>query len=304
MCAGCRGQYHLHCLNPRPVAPRGERLQLLDYFCSDCMSTSWAADQHIANAYAHVKSSNSLRVAPSDASTYSFGYEEGPNFTLQRFREYADNFKASVLKGTAAEAAGALLSQHQRRERRRSDEEIARAIELQYWDTVSLQQQIQRGREHSEPLAVLYGSDQDTNMLGSGFPTLQRFAQERRERARAHAEGRSVGSNAALEKQSHKDRQYWSSGWNLVNLPTVRGSILQHAPGRVTGITSPWLYLGMLFSSFSWHVEDHNLASINYLHTGAAKSWWGASGSDYEQFSKIARELAPQLFEGRAPHLL
>jgi hypothetical protein len=303
LCTECRGQHHVQCLQPQPVAPRGERLQSLDFFCAGCMSATRAVDEHIADAYVKAGQQEGKRASrkATDAEIYSFGFEEGPCFTLQRFKEYADKFKASILKGTAAEKAGALMPHHRRQQS--NEDQIARAIELQYWDTISLQQQIKR--EHSEPLAVLYGSDLDTVSLGSGFPTLQRFAQKRRKQARAYAEGRHVENNSsAMERQSEEGRQYWNSGWNLVNLPTARGSILQHAPGHVTGITSPWLYVGMLFSSFSWHVEDHNLASIAYLHKGASKSWWGASGSDYEQFTMIARSLAPQIFEQREDLLM
>jgi hypothetical protein len=45
----------------------------------------------------------------------------------------------------------------------------------------------------------------------------------------------------------------------------------------IDGINKPWLYLGMLFSSFCWHREDIYLASINYMHSGDGKQWycWG-----------------------------
>lgn len=42
---------------------------------------------------------------------------------------------------------------------------------------------------------------------------------------------------------------------------------------QVEGLTHPWLYFGALFATFCWHTEDHFLYSMNYLHTGASKTW-------------------------------
>lgn len=42
----------------------------------------------------------------------------------------------------------------------------------------------------------------------------------------------------------------------------------------VEGVSYPWLYFGMLFSTFCWHNEDHFLYSINYMHEGEGKTWW------------------------------
>ena len=36
------------------------------------------------------------------------------------------------------------------------------------------------------------------------------------------------------------------------------------------GVMMPWLYVGSCMSAFCWHVEDHALYSINYLHVGGA----------------------------------
>lgn len=55
------------------------------------------------------------------------------------------------------------------------------------------------------------------------------------------------------------------------------------------GVTDPMLYIGMLFSMFAWHVEDHYLYSINYHHCGAPKTWYGVPGSAAHEFEKVVQ---------------
>ena len=77
--------------------------------------------------------------------------------------------------------------------------------------------------------------------------------------------------------------------WNLHNLPFANGSLLRHVPHVINGINVPWLYIGMLFASFAWHVEDNYLLSISYLHAGSPKVWYGSpatSASDLERTMK------------------
>lgn len=45
----------------------------------------------------------------------------------------------------------------------------------------------------------------------------------------------------------------------------------------ITGVMVPWLYVGSCLSAFCWHVEDHALYSVNYLHLGAPKVWLPSS---------------------------
>ncbi|RVW66802.1 Lysine-specific demethylase JMJ706 [Vitis vinifera] len=58
-------------------------------------------------------------------------------------------------------------------------------------------------------------------------------------------------------------------------LPQLPKSPLRLCETSIPGVTDPMLYIGMLFSMFAWHVEDHYLYSINYHHCGAPKTWYG-----------------------------
>ncbi len=60
---------------------------------------------------------------------------------------------------------------------------------------------------------------------------------------------------------------------NLQVLPKSPASVLRLLDLDIPGVTSPMLYIGMLFATFCWHVEDNYLYSINYQHLGAAKTW-------------------------------
>ena len=35
------------------------------------------------------------------------------------------------------------------------------------------------------------------------------------------------------------------------------GNLLRHVEENIPGVMVPWVYMGMLFSSFAWHIEDH-----------------------------------------------
>ncbi len=61
-----------------------------------------------------------------------------------------------------------------------------------------------------------------------------------------------------------------ASNWNLNQLNTL----LQVVGRGLPGITTSMLYVGMWKAMFSWHVEDMDLHSINYLHHGAPKFWY------------------------------
>ncbi|XP_040008959.1 lysine-specific demethylase 5B-B [Xiphias gladius] len=131
-----------------------------------------------------------------------------------------------------------------------------------------------------EDVTVEYGADIASKEFGSGFPIL----------------------NGKL-KVSPADEKYLKCGWNLNNLAMMNPSVLTHVTADICGMTLPWLYVGMCFSSFCWHIEDHWSYSINYLHWGEPKTWYGAPGFAAEQLEKVMKKLAPELFESQ-PDLL
>jgi len=63
--------------------------------------------------------------------------------------------------------------------------------------------------------------------------------------------------------------------WNLQNLNTVLQRQLIKHNMCIPGVSTPFLYVGSYKSTFCWHTEDMELASINYLHMGAPKTWYG-----------------------------
>ncbi|KAH7659085.1 Clavaminate synthase-like protein [Dioscorea alata] len=84
--------------------------------------------------------------------------------------------------------------------------------------------------------------------------------------------------------------QLGKTKWNLKRLSRLPKSILRLLGAAIPGVTDPMLYIGMLFSMFAWHVEDHYLYSINYHHCGAFKTWYGIPGHAAPDFERVVRD--------------
>lgn len=65
-------------------------------------------------------------------------------------------------------------------------------------------------------------------------------------------------------------------------------SILNLLGGFLPGVSSAYLYIGTWRAMFAYHVEDLDLYSINYLHSGAAKSWYSIKQKDRKRFEALA----------------
>ena len=97
------------------------------------------------------------------------------------------------------------------------------------------------------------------------------------------------------QQEEEEDVKKWSS-WNLNLLPKQRQSLLRHMREAHPGVTDPMVYVGMLFSTFCWHKEDNFLYSINYLHTGAHKTWYGVPAHATHAFETAFQKQLPHLF--------
>ncbi|ONK64081.1 uncharacterized protein A4U43_C07F21890 [Asparagus officinalis] len=183
----------------------------------------------------------------------SFGFVPGKDCSLEIFRRKNDRVKRKWLGQTCTTRA---------------------QIEKRFWEIVE-----GKGGE----VEVMYGSDLDTSVYGSGFPR--------------------VDDPVPASVDSDVWREYCSSPWNLNNLPKLSGSMLRAVHDNIAGVMVPWLYIGMLFSSFCWHVEDHFFYSINYMHWGEPKCWYGVPGAEASAFEQVMRNTLPDLFDAQ-PDLL
>lgn len=139
-------------------------------------------------------------------------------------------------------------------------------VEKEFWRLVS---------NLNETVEVEYGADIHSTTHGSGFPTIER------------------------DPRNH----YSTDSWNLNVLPLHQDSLFKHIKSDISGMTVPWLYVGMCFSTFCWHNEDHYAYSANYQHFGATKTWYGVPGADAEKFEAAMKNAIPELFESQ-PDLL
>lgn len=143
-------------------------------------------------------------------------------------------------------------------------------VEREFWRIMSSME---------DTVTVEYGADLHTNDYGSGFAT------------------------SAAKNLMKDDSYYLNHPWNLNNLPVLEGSVFKHINTNISGMIVPWMYVGMCFSTFCWHNEDHWSYSINFLHWGEPKSWYGVPGEHADTFERAMKRVAPELFESQ-PDLL
>ena len=130
---------------------------------------------------------------------------------------------------------------------------------------------------------------------------------------------------------------YSKDPWNLNNISILPDSLLRFIKSDISGMTVPWIYVGMAFSTFCWHNEVNTKRSFiscpvfiditsritirtvstivsvsraffsvthcSSVHWGETKTWYGVPGRDAEKFEAAIKREAPDLFEAQ-PDLL
>ncbi|KAK2975102.1 hypothetical protein RJ640_018904, partial [Escallonia rubra] len=183
----------------------------------------------------------------------SFGFVPGKQYSVEAFKRVADRAKRKWFGSVSASRV---------------------QLEKKFWEIVE---------GSVGEVEVMYGSDLDTSVYGSGFPRVN------------DQKPPSIGVEVW--------DKYCATPWNLNNLPMLQGSMLRAVHNSIAGVMVPWLYIGMLFSSFCWHFEDHCFYSMNYLHWGEPKCWYSVPGSEAGAFEKVMRNSLPDLFDAQ-PDLL
>ncbi|KAE8655311.1 Lysine-specific demethylase JMJ18 [Hibiscus syriacus] len=203
-------------------------------------------------------------VESTSESNEKFGFSSGSDFTLEEFQRYAKEFKVTYFKRDCDKDSKPGVVEYSKWEPSWED------IEGEYWKIVE---------QSTDEVEVYYGADLETGTFGSGFPK---------------ASATLTGNDAD---------KYTTSGWNLNNFPRLQGSVLSFEGCDISGVIVPWLYVGMCFSSFCWHVEDHHLYSLNYMHWGDPKIWYGVPRNHASTLEAALRKHLPDLFEEQ-PDLL
>jgi histone demethylase JARID1 len=194
------------------------------------------------------------------------GFDDGKSYTIAEYKEMADKF----YRDWAEQHYGGI-------------ENIPfESLAKDYWDIV------ETGTK-GDPW-VEYGNDLDTLKYQSGF-----FKKLQADRI--------SGVEEADSTDMFSDAYYARCGWNLNNLPHSDASVLKYLKTQINGVNVPWLYVGMLFTSFCWHTEDNYLYSINYNHFGGVKQWYGVPATDAKTFEKVSKDFLLENFKD-SPDLL
>ncbi|KAG7984750.1 hypothetical protein I3843_04G177000 [Carya illinoinensis] len=204
------------------------------------------------------KNGYSDEYTPIPYDVESFEPDHGPEFTLETFKRYADDFKCQYFcSGTKVTGPDKNSTAFQEQV-----EPSVEDIEGEYIRIVE---------NPTEEIEVLCGANLDARIFCSGFP----------------------GASNSVEISGHP--KYSKSSWNLNNIPKLPASLLSFESLETSHILLPQLCVGMCFSSRHWKAEEHHLYLLCYMHLGAPKIWSCVPGSYNIKFEAAMKKHFPDL---------
>lgn len=174
-----------------------------------------------------------------------YGFEEGEDHSLHSFRRRADAFKRKWLGEHPMPANKGKGRETDPEEAMQDGADVVAEqmaiedhFEREFWRLVESQH---------ESVEVEYGADLNSTRDGG---CVLCFVSARWLTVLCRRSG-------LPNLEIHPNDPYSRDGWNLNNLPILAGSLLRYIKSDISGMTIPWIYVGMVFSTFAWHKEDH-----------------------------------------------
>ncbi|KAF2356401.1 JmjN domain [Trinorchestia longiramus] len=91
--------------------------------------------------------------------------------------------------------------------------------------------------------------------------------------------------------------------WNINSLGTILDYVNEDYGISIEGVNTAYLYFGMWKTTFAWHTEDMDLYSINLLHFGAPKTWYGIPPEHGRRLERLANGYFPSSFKACPAYL-
>ncbi|GME95615.1 unnamed protein product [[Candida] boidinii] len=113
--------------------------------------------------------------------------------------------------------------------------------------------------------------DLPTSVHNSAFPKFERF-----------------------DSELKYNRDISISKWNLNNLPFSGNSIMQYINEDIMNLFEPLLNISMIYSSRSFHMQDHLLYTADFNHLGGSKVWYFISPEDQEKYEELIKNYESQ----------
>ncbi|WCJ19298.1 Lysine-specific demethylase JMJ705 [Euphorbia peplus] len=212
-------------------------------------------------------------------------WQSGEVYTLEQFESKSKGFARSVL-GSVKEITPLV-------------------VESLFWKAAS-----------EKPILVEYANDVPGSGFGEPQGQFQYFHRRRRKRvsyksyrqSKENSESVTVGLGSVNNSSNEGDKGTGTENELRMSTEMVPHSsitstsyteemlrtsdAINDMEDDIPGVTSPMIYIGMLFSWFAWHVEDHELHSMNFLHTGSPKTWYSIPGDYAFTFEEVIRTEA------------